>query len=350
MKQNLLSNELKPRAQRACRFGWLTLLVLSVTLSPFAPHSIFESQAQQRKLQIQELPQNNQYTTFFYKNGNLNLEAYFYRPQGNGPFPLVIYNHGSRSGQEHTEVPCRYAAVVLAAAGYAVLVPERRGYGKSDGQTYDEEVQGDRGDRMMKRFREEASDVIAGLDYLKNGGTVGQLYSGVAAELGRKGTKPAPPPIDFNRVAIMGWSHGGVVSILTASEHHDFVALVDQAGGALTWNSSPTLQRELPAAARKVKVPAICMDAENDATTEAAKTVCEAIKNSGETEKTIIYPPFTPTSNPSNVAPGHLIFAQGVSIWQNDLLAFLKPRLESRLKLEKVEPVNNSIKHARPKP
>ena len=66
------------------------------------------------------------------------------------------------------------------------------------------------------------------------------------------------------------------------------------------------------------------MDAENDATTNAVKTVGEAIKSSGAWEQTIIYPAFTPTSNPSNIAPGHLIFAQGVSIWQDDLLKFLK--------------------------
>lgn len=69
------------------------------------------------------------------------------------------------------------------------------------------------------------------------------------------------------------------------------------------------------------------MDAENDATTNAVKTVGEAIKNSGEWERAIIYPPFTPTSNPSNIPPGHLVFGHGVSTWQNDLTAFLKPRL-----------------------
>ena len=259
------------------------------------------------------------YTTFYYRSGGLNVEAYFYRPAGDGPFPLVIYNHGSRSGQERVEKPFQFIAAVLVPQGYAVLVPERRGYGKSDGQTYGEEVGTDRGARMMRRFREEAGDVLAGLDYLKNGEA--------AASSNRLNPRPTPLPIDFKRVALMGWSHGGVVSLLAASERHEFVALVDQAGGALTWNASPVLRSELPAAAAKIKVPALCMDAENDATTEAARTVGEAVKNSGEWERTIIYPPFTPTSNPSNVAPGHLIFAQGVGIWQNDLLAFLKPRL-----------------------
>ena len=171
----------------------------------------------------------------------------------------------------------------------------------------------------MKRFREEADDVLAGLEYIKR--------KEAETNFGRLKPAAATTPIDFKRVALMGWSHGGVVSLLAASDQHEFVSLVNQAGGALSWNSSPTLQRELPAAARQIKIPALCMDAENDATTNAVKTVGIAIKSSGEWEQTIIYPAFTPTSNPSNIAPGHLIFAQGVSIWQDDLLKFLKPRL-----------------------
>jgi len=305
--------------------GWRGLLrvVLAVfVVSVFAQAPANKSKAQQR-INQGRLGRQEAYETIYYKSGDLNIEAYLYKPEGNGPFPLVIYNHGSRAGSERTEVPCRYVAPMLVAAGYAVLVPERRGYGKSDGPTYGEEVGGDRGDKMMKRFREEASDVLAGLDYLKNA-------VGIGSRIERRTATAATHVIDFNRVVIMGWSHGGVVSLLAASERHEFIALVNQAGGALTWNSSPTLQRELPAVARKIKVSALCMDAENDATTNAAKTVGEAIKSSGEWEKTIIYPPFTPTNNPSNVAPGHLIFAQGVSIWQDDLLEFLRPRLGTR--------------------
>src|SRR5882757_7441788 len=82
--------------------------------------------AQSTNLKAKTLPG---YATIYYKSGRLNIEAYLYKPaKGEGPFPLVIYNHGSRSGHERDEVPFRYVANVLVAQGWAVLVPERRGY------------------------------------------------------------------------------------------------------------------------------------------------------------------------------------------------------------------------------
>src|SRR5438270_7392268 len=221
------------QSHRTWQISLFSLIVLVLVGPVRAQRPAIESIArQQRNKQLSQKPQAS-YETIYYKSGNLNIEAYFYKPQGNGPFPLVIYNHGSRAGSERVEKPMQFIAAILVPQGYAVLVPERRGYGKSDGPTYDEEVQGDSGDRMMSRFREEASDVLAGLDYLKKGGA--------SASSGRFTPTTTTSPVDFRRVALMGWSHGGVVSLLAASERHEFVALVDQAGGALTWNRSQTL-------------------------------------------------------------------------------------------------------------
>src|SRR5262245_12841092 len=69
--------------------------------------------------------------TVHYTNDGLRLEAYLYRPSGPGPFPLVVHRHSG------TDPGTGWGAVIarlLTDAGYAVLVPERRGTGNSEGQ------------------------------------------------------------------------------------------------------------------------------------------------------------------------------------------------------------------------
>jgi hypothetical protein len=48
--------------------------------------------------QINGKPQSCE--TTFYPSGKFKIEAYVYKPEGTGPFPVVIYNHGSRAGHE----------------------------------------------------------------------------------------------------------------------------------------------------------------------------------------------------------------------------------------------------------
>jgi dienelactone hydrolase len=191
---------------------------------------------------------------------------------------------------------------MLASQGYLVVVPERRGYGKSDGRTFNEDVGTDVSTRMIARLEAEADDVIAAIAYA---GTI--------------------EGADMGRLALVGFSQGGSVSIRAASKRADVRALVDQAGGSLTWPRSPDLQKALTGWAKTLKMPVLCMDAANDATTDAVKAVCDAAHRSGAETHVTIYPAFTPASNPDNIAPGHLIFAPGagVAIWRQDLLAFL---------------------------
>ncbi len=234
------------------------------------------------------------YETVFYKSGNLNIEAYLYRPEGPGPFPLIVYNHGSRAGQERAEVPFAFAGEFLKSAGYAVLVSERRGYGKSGGEV----AKGD----LVKELETETDDVVAAVDYA---GTLDY--------------------VDRSRLGIMGWSLGGIVTLFAISRaNNSFRVAIDQAGGALSWKHDPALRKALKSAAALVKIPVFFMDSENDATTEAITSVSSAMDKTGVAHKLKIYPAFTPGQNLSDVAPGHLIFGrEGVHIWRDDAVAFL---------------------------
>jgi dienelactone hydrolase len=243
------------------------------------------------------------YETLFYTANGLKLQAYLYIPQGKGPFPLIVYNHGSRPGDERTERPVQFIARLLVPAGYAVLVPERRGYGKSEGTTFSEEIGQDRGPTFVARLEAEAQDALAAADHV------------LAAKR---------PAVDATRVAMMGFSFGGLVTTFGASDPK-FKAAVVQAPGALTWPRSPALRSALPEAARRIRIPTWCGVAENDASTESTKRVCGAVAANGVATQLKIYPPFTPPRPGLANAPGHTVFsAQGVTVWAQDVLAFLR--------------------------
>jgi dienelactone hydrolase len=247
------------------------------------------------------------YETRFYTHDGLRLESYLYRPSGPGPFPLVVYNHGSATpDEERKEWPAPFIARLLVPAGYAVLVPERRGYARSEGKVFSEEIGADRGPRYVTRMEQEAGDVVAAVDDV---------------------TGDPSLRVDSKRVALMGWSFGGIVTTLAAAARGSrFAAVVVQAPGALNWDRSADLRAALTKAATRIAVPIQCMVAENDRTTESARAVCA--KAGGTPAELKVYPPFTPATLREGSAPGHALFSfQGVKIWGPDVLAFLAQHL-----------------------
>ena len=225
-------------------------------------------------------------------------------PDGAGPFPLVVYNHGSvPAAQEKDEWPAPYIARLLVPAGYALLVPERRGYGKSEGRSFAEEIGQDRGPRFIARHRSEAGDINAAAEFV----------------LARPGSR-----LDPRRVVIMGWSFGGIVTTVAAGLSERYAGVIVQAPGALNWDRSADMRAALTAAAAKIRVPVWCAVAENDATTESARAICAAAKAAGARTTLTVYPPFTAVTVRPGGSPGHALFSPaGVPLWEKDALAFL---------------------------
>ena len=116
----------------------------------------------------------------------------------------------------------------------------------------------ERGPRFVDRLALEATDINAAIDYAK-----------------------ARLPIDPKRIAMQGYSFGGIVTTLAAAGSTSLRAVVNQAPGALNWDKSPELQAALVAAAKKIRVPMACMAAENDATTESARVICATARAAG---------------------------------------------------------------------
>lgn len=65
------------------------------------------------------------------------LVATLYRPDGNGPFPLLVLSHGSPADGAARARMGRYRVIPrireFTQRGFAVMVPMRRGYGDTGG-------------------------------------------------------------------------------------------------------------------------------------------------------------------------------------------------------------------------
>ncbi len=162
------------------------------------------------RFEAMEPPQG--YEELTYLSEGLKIKAYLYRPRGQGPFPAVIYSHGSRTRAELQE-PGRYKwlAYRLARQGYLVLVAERRGYGGSEGQGV---IGGEGLNTVRWGLPGEIKDVLAAVAFLAE-----------------------RPDTDANRIALVGKSLGGLVSLLAAAEQPRIRAVVSLAGGVWVWGA-----------------------------------------------------------------------------------------------------------------
>jgi dienelactone hydrolase len=236
----------------------------------------------------------------FYPSGPLQIQAYLYTPDGPGPFPAVIYNHGSRDGYERESRPFPFIGTMLTDAGYLALVSERRGYGKSGGVTWRQEAPAPA--QIVSRLQNETDDVLAAVEYLH-----------------------AQPNVDPKRIGIMGWSFGGVVTMFAVSRSTAFAVAVDQAGGALTWNDNAHMRGGLTEAARKASTPTLFLVARNDRTTSSVTTLADIFAQGGVPYRLVVYDPYTPPGGTSAaVAAGHSVFAErGAAVWRQDVVDFL---------------------------
>ena len=71
-------------------------------------------------------------------SGSIALETTIYKPDGAGPFPMIVFNHGKIHGDPRTQE--RSDPLPLAREfvrrGYVVVAPNRRGFAGSGGMIY----------------------------------------------------------------------------------------------------------------------------------------------------------------------------------------------------------------------
>jgi dienelactone hydrolase len=230
------------------------------------------------------------------------LQAWLWRPAGPGPFPVLVYNHGSE--RDPTEGTHGNIGPFFLAHGYAVLFPYRRGTGKSDGRPWSDEVESQPEDRReqatIDRLVEENDDIVSAIEWAR-------AQSWAARD----------------QIDVAGCSFGGVEALLTAARPVPGVrAAVDFAGASKSWDGAPLLRERLLLAVEAAKVPVFFVQAENDFNTAPSRILSDAMLQKKLPMRVRIYPRYG-----SSPAEGHDKFClQGTAVWGDDALDFLRNR------------------------
>lgn len=140
------------------------------------------------------------YSEIFFKNDNENLQlaGMILVPEGEGPFPTVVIIHGSGTSRRNN---IWYLSVAnhLQQHGIAVLLPDKRGSEKSEGEW------------LGARFEELATDTISAIKFLKDQ----QLF-------------------EYSTIGLLGMSQGGWIAPVVAAKTDDVSFVVSMSGAAVT--------------------------------------------------------------------------------------------------------------------
>lgn len=250
--------------------------------------------------------------TVLVPSGNLKLRGLLYRPNGPGPFPAVMFNHGSghASGgdsmgfadQRHPDL----LGPLFVKHGYLFLYLFRRGEGLSQGQGTPDADRMDSAARTAGQDRrnelqlqllegDEMSDALAGLAFLR-----------------------ARPDVQTSRLAVVGVSFGGSLTVLVTERDSTLKAAVAFATAGYSWERSPPLRARLLEAADRTRVPIFFIHAANDYTIASGQALGSEMSRLGKPSRVKIYPAVGTTPQ-----EGHDFVDLGVRTWEADVFGFL---------------------------
>src|SRR5712692_3011245 len=239
-----------------------------------------------------------------FPSGELTLHGVLYKPEGTGPFPAVIYNHGSAPGMLSNDA-FEALGPTFASHGWVFFGPYRRGQGlsASAGPYIGDEIAAaekkggiSAGAAAMVRLLEtdHLNDQLAALAWLRK-----QSF------------------VQPDRIAVAGNSFGGIETVLGV-ERGGYCAGIDSAGGAQSWSKAPELRYLMTREVRNAKAPIFFFQAANDFDLSPSKTLSAEMSEVSKTYKLKIYPAYG-----GSPGDGHTFGYFGSDVWANDVFGFL---------------------------
>jgi len=238
-----------------------------------------------------------------FKSGDLDLKGFIWKPPAEGSFPALLWNHGSEKLPGSIDTVAPY----FVSKGYVFFVPHRRGQGRSPGPYIMDDLNmagsrlsGERGRREIELHETHLEDQLAALQHLR-----------------------ALPYVDRNRIAVMGFSFGGIQTMLAVERGPGYRVAINCSGAAESWRGSSFLRSRLTAAASKATMPVFFLQAENDHDLTPNRVLSEEVRKSGKPVEAKIYPAFG-----SGPREGHSFCVRGTETWFPDVLKFIEMHLK----------------------
>jgi carboxymethylenebutenolidase len=236
-------------------------------------------------------------------SGKLTLRGFIFKPTGKGPFPAVIYNHGS----DKLPGTCERLGKFWTCKGFVFFFPHRSGHGKSPGEwivDLQQKFRGTETNRTVSQkhnieLHERANlDVEAALTWLKQ-----QSF------------------VDTNRIIMSGISYGGIQTVLASEKDLGVKAYVPFSPAAMSWAGNPLLRERLLQAVKKAKAPMFLLQATNDYNLGPSELLGAELRRKAPPNRAKVYPAF---GNANDHMDGHGKFAiRGSDVWGADVLQFL---------------------------
>jgi dienelactone hydrolase len=286
--------------KRMCLLPALLITLVSMSL-PILLRALAEP-TRQNELSRQETDPGAPKLVSF-PSGDLTLHGFLYKPEGDGPFPAIIWNHGSEKLPGQQPELARF----YTKQGFVFFTPHRHGQGRSPGAYIEDLIEKyaateknrtSVGKYVVKLQEEYNQDVVAAVEWLK-----GQSF------------------VDQRRMVMSGCSYGGTQTLLAAEKGLGLRAFAPFAPAAKSW-ANTELRKRLLEAVRNAKSPLFLIQAQNDFSIGPSEVLGPVIKQKGPPNQAKVYPPYGTTPQ-----EGHYAFATkegGIAIWGSEVLDFFK--------------------------
>jgi carboxymethylenebutenolidase len=281
------------------------------------------------------------------------LHGVLFRPEGDGPFPALLYNHGSAPGmlssQAFDQIGPRFVE-----HGWVFFAPYRRGQGSSAdaGPFIGKAI----ADVQMERALDSLPLVLIPFGlvaaamlfllrrrpvWIRSVSAVAVAVLAVAAlalvgmnaraaatvqlletdhladHVAAQQWLQAQHFVRKDGIATGGNSFGGIITLL-GTERIRYCAAFDAAGGAQAWQAMAPLRERMRQAVRNARAPILFLQAGNDYSVEPSRALLAELRRAGKAGEMKLYPPFGDSTE-----DGHAFAWRGSSVWADDVFRFL---------------------------